>query len=702
MGNKGKNDNIANQQLDYKEYKQAKRKQRQLEIEEKENYKRVARRKRHYKKLKKKARLRPLKNFLWWFCGFCSFVVILAGSVFGTLYFVKVKDILGENSSKYVSNDIANKTLLNAGLGYASYTLGDIPAIKVLVDSISETVGLNNYIEIDLDKLNNKKLISSDIVGSLTDCINVVATLSSTGAVDYLGDFGNLDIMKNYDSVPVESLPDESGIDFNCELYYYKKDDDTYARAFDDNYKRVSGAEEKELYYPALQDIGVLGLGNIMLDRLETEKAKNLLSTFGIEQDSSFFDIVGDKTIKEMQTFDINELELDNILPVEDNKDLFEMLLSINEKEYETGEEFNELAKSLKIGELSGLDTNNLQLTTVLNVEGNEKLYDILLDMTPDCTTYEDIRLADLSSGEVDNIRLLSVLPLGDSENPTKNAQLYSIIEDMTGQERNEITVGSLNGVDVEHIKLLNVLPMGDSENPNKNAKLYDVLRDLSYDNVITQLCHDNGWERYQAVEYYNGLPPEVKNELITVASLDGGNINAIKLKTVITLDDENPNKILKKLLSKEGATVGDIETELNNLTLAKVFEVQVFTTDEDKKINFKDEKNVMYKEENGTYTIAPDGEYYISKEASVWLLMLYDCDSTDIYGFGEVYNKNTENTTISQMDSLVIDMTTKVKTATIRQLVSCGLLDDAENFSNFYNYSLQGVLEAMTFIPST
>ena len=97
--------------------------------------------KKKVKRALKIARLRPLKNFLFWFAGVLSSIAIVAGSIFVAVKIVPIGTYVGkENATEYVSEDIANKSFLDAILEINNYGL------KLFTKIDKENDDLENYL----------------------------------------------------------------------------------------------------------------------------------------------------------------------------------------------------------------------------------------------------------------------------------------------------------------------------------------------------------------------------------------------------------------------------------------------------------------------------------------------------------------------------------------------------------------------------
>lgn len=351
------------------------------------------------------------------------------------------------------------------------------------------TVG--DIIYIDTDKLNTIKFGSSDFSGDVSSCIEVVATIDSLGGASALGDFGGLSVFTDEEQVCTVSevgggkTLDNTLTDFEPKEYYYKikeidetAEDNVYKRAFNDDKSLVGElsvlSDEKKaaiyLYYPPLEKVKIGELKDIIGDSIGRTTISSLLETLGGDNDK-LIDIIGaDTTIKGIKDFDINTVALTNVL--EDNAEnaqLWNILKDVTGKTTTT---------DITIGDLSGINTDDIYLNTVLpapdsgHPDRNKQLYDILLDITPSTiTAYDQIKVNDLSGLNTDNLHLTTVL----ADN-TANAKLYNILKDLSGKsDASEITVDDLSGLNTDNLHLSVVL-----EDNAANAKLYDILKDLT------------------------------------------------------------------------------------------------------------------------------------------------------------------------------------------------------------------------------
>lgn len=120
---------------------------------------------------------------------------------------------------------------------------------------------------------------------------------------------------------------------------------------------------------------------------------------------------------------------------------------------------------AVTVSDLSeGFEVDNIKLTTVLKAEGNESLYDILLDLIadPSVDAYSKVTVGNLSGLDTDNLHLTTVIPSSD------NKLLKPLLE------RNP-TIGTLgdtiNDIDVSEIFVVECFTEDSSKATDTNAK---------------------------------------------------------------------------------------------------------------------------------------------------------------------------------------------------------------------------------------
>ena len=538
--------------------------------EEKENKK--------MKKALKVAKHRPFKNFMLWFAGFISCVLILAGTAFLLLKLIPLKSILG-SENEYVSEEVSDKSILDAILNFEEYEFKDLPILFTTIEDAIENAGLDSFIKVDFEGLKDVNISSPDLLESIGANIEVIATIESLGGVKILGDFGKLDAMIEVKEVETKDLPNENGTDFNPKLYYYYNSENVLVRAFDNEYKRVSGAEGQKLYYPALKYVKLLEMADIMSDRIGEDKIVSLLSVFStIDSNNIFAKIIGDKKISEMGDISLENIKLLDIIPYQeddnndgvfetDNSKLYAILCDV--KNLENTEANREL---LTIDSIMGFDSNKIRLCSVISYEGNEEIYKILCDAAkqPD---YTKLTVGDFEKFTLDDVKLLSVIPYQvDDDNDgvleTDNSELYKIVLDVknledTKENRESLTLKDIKGIKVESINFTTVLRYSGNEELYKIlcqaikqpdytkitvGDLFDFeLANISLDSVLP---YEENKSLYGVIMEAKGIDNYLD---VTIKTLTGFDVQTIPLYSIL---DYNENTDVFEILLD--ATISD------------------------------------------------------------------------------------------------------------------------------------------------
>ncbi len=152
--------------------------------------------------------------------------------------------------------------------------------------------------------------------------------------------------------------------------------------------------------------------------------------------------------IGDLSAIDTDDIYLKTVLPVNtDSQRLYDILKDL------TGKTETEI----KVSDLSGLNTDNLHLTTVLeNNATNEKIYKTLKDLT-NKTDADDITVGDLTGIDTDDLHLKVLLEIDGNET------LYDILLDginpsLGVTEREDLTVGCLQSFNQDRVHLSTVI----------------------------------------------------------------------------------------------------------------------------------------------------------------------------------------------------------------------------------------------------
>ena len=556
-------------------------------------------------------RLRRTKNFAFWLTGVFSSIALLLAGVFIAIAILPVSVYFGgkENAEKYLGENLASKSFLSNVQNVQSVTLNDVPALNDAVYAVVDTVNgifsdakLLEVDEEELSALGDKKLVGNDsAMAGIFGCIKLVATMDSFG-LD-LGSLGDLDIMDTYsvieDDEDLEAFLTTGEKVGNPKLYYYDQasfitvagmnsfstsslTQSNYIRAFnddgelDESLKSIPQNKLKDVkfYYPALKKVPIGDLLSVFGVRFNSMKVKSILEAFSgeMDEDNPIVKILGDKSISDMGDLNENSIKMvDFIDPPSDykpeigeenyqekldayeqNRKIYEILLDCSGKTaYE----------DITFGDLTSLDMDGVKLSSVIeapsqeNPETNKKLYDVLIDATGKAS-YDDITIGDMDSFNMDGVKLSTVIEVPTEENGNKNKKLYDVLLDATGKASyDDITIEDMNGFDMDGVKLVTVIEAPSQENPTKNKKLYDVLLDAT------------GKTSYGD---------------ITIADMNNFNMDNVKLVTVIEAPStENPTKnkkLYEVLLDATGKATYDEITiaDMNNFDMDKVKMVTV------------------------------------------------------------------------------------------------------------------------------
>lgn len=238
----------------------------------------------------------------------------------------------------------------------------------------------------------------------------------------------------------------------------------------------------------------------------------------------------------------------------------------------------NALIGDYLVSDLDKIDVNSFKLTEFVN---NEEVILLMEDMTG--KDRADITIGDLDKISTEDVRLISVLPYKGSE------KLYDLLCDATGKTKDEITVGQLSKVDFDACHLKHVI---DSSDPS-NDKLYQLLSDITgkeKDDILVSdlsgvdigkakltsfLAYAGNEQLYQVLLDVTGETDYTK---LTVNAMNGADMGLVKLSTFIepTGNDDLYTVLLDMIHAKGGDYAGRTpETvllkDLNNLDFGAV-----------------------------------------------------------------------------------------------------------------------------------
>ncbi len=307
-------------------------------------------------------------------------------------------------------------------------------------------------------------------------------------------------------------------------------------------------------------------------------------------------------------------------------------------------------ANDVTFDSFENFDTNKIKLTSVIDdVPANAEVFDVLRSATGKATNAE-LTVADFDQN-FDNKKIqLSVVYSYDL-----NKDVFKLLCDAVGvadddETAKALTMGQLNGFDSNKIKLHRVLP-----NDATNEKFYNILKDVT---------------------------AKTDANTITLGDLKNFETTNIKLSSVLTLSEVSGNALLEALVADTTVTLGNIKDKANNLKLEEVYNITCFTqTATDTR-----EETVKYRKTESagvvTYTKVDAGEtgddiYYISKSSNTWFFMLYKTEgSLDLQGYASSYVQTGMNFGSIAGSEGLSSVTTRINTASIRQLWAIGVLN--------------------------
>ena len=498
-----------------------------------------ARKERRLKRGNRALRFRGLKNFLFWLTGVVSGFIIIAGLIFLAVYVLPTKTILGyggiSDTDEYVSDEIAEKSIVKALLGFSDYSVGDIPIIEKTLKDVVSSSGLENYITLDYEKLSSVKFSGngeSNFAGDLQSCLTVTATIESIGGTEMLGDLAKLPVFSWE-----EAVANPSSENFEPRLYYYMVSGDSvengvFERAFTDEGDYVDGVDASTTTYLAsLDKISVAEVKDILSARFGTVKIASLISAFGgAGEGETINKIFKDTTLNGLNSFTFDDVDLADVIEEAGNEQLFKILRSAAGLGAE---------ETITIGSLSAIDFDNIYLADVIEEAGNEQLFKILRSAAG-LGAAEPITIGSLSSLNFDNINLNDVIE------ETGNEKLYSILRSAAGLEASApVTIADLSGLNFDNIYLTDVLE------ETGNEQLFKILRSAA------------------------GLADDAR---VTVNNLTNLDFNNISLADVLSeTGNEKLYTILKRaagLGAEDTITIGNLKTlDFDNIYLTDVIE---------------------------------------------------------------------------------------------------------------------------------
>ncbi|MBE7081487.1 MAG: hypothetical protein E7372_02875 [Clostridiales bacterium] len=432
-----------------------------------------------------------------------------------------------------------------------------------------------------------------------------------------------------------------------------------------------------------------------------------------------FYDVLRESIPGNPEYYEITILDLQQTLEFENIK-LITILMQDDETEqahYENNKMFYDVLCSLASGKpkyneltvlhLKGnLHFEDVKLSTILIKDGeteqdhyknNKMLYDILCSAIPGNKTWDKLTISDLQSElDFDNIKLTTIL-MQDGETEETHYKKYKELYDIlclsvglgSGAENfSKLTIAHLHGeMHYEYIYLDTFVHYVDDESEKDNTKFYKILLSgCGYQNV-----------NEMSKEALKTAAKSLK--LSELDSFSEGNITLVNIIGDVTTS----NKMLEALL-KRNPTISNLGSAIETLSLFDVYGQACFE-ERGRAVNSNTPTYDKVEDIGGEYYVLNEqgnGEYVLSQNAGVWLILCYEPSEVVLENTVSNYNgcrisyRPTDKTLGDLQDGLNISQ--KIGSATIRELVIIGLLEDSLTLKPAYSGTLQDALEQIKF----
>lgn len=436
-------------------------------------------------------------------------------------------------------------------------------------------------------------------------------------------------------NVDIIKLNDVATLDPDVlEILYGALDDSKYTS------ENPKPASKDEITVGDLKNLNINGvkLGSVIPKNTENANLYAIL-------DGVFGGNAEDKTISDLSSFNINNITLGTVFKKSENVEMYKIL----------DEVLGGDAENKKIADLSGFNIGNIKIGTVIpNNAGNAEIYKLLNGAFADA---ENTKLSELSTFNVNNVKVGTVLARSGNE------KFYKVLDEVFGADSHNKKLEELNDFDLTRIHLSIALDVPTAENAYKNKTIYDVLLQAT------------GKTSYSE---------------ITLSHLSGSfDINSVKLSTIMS---RGGNKTVNALLDSD-ATVGNIGEKLNSLSIYDIYGTDCFTKTPQGTQRF----TLTTEAGKAVYTLSPTGEYYISENAGIWLLICFDSEKN---ASGEIVKYTEANVTLNDLSNNNV-IKDKFTSATVRQLIAAGIVADP-GFSNpdYYDHTLIEILGIIAMLP--
>ncbi|HBN00796.1 MAG TPA: hypothetical protein DD384_06265 [Firmicutes bacterium] len=700
---------------------------------DKKQQKTLAKEERKNRRARRIASFRHLKNFGWWLFGFLSSFVIVAGTAAVCITLIPANTLLGKNHADYIDEETGESTILQILQNYSDYSVSNFPINQKALENALSSSGLDQYMEIDYQKLSEVKFSDVNFENIFNNCITITATIENLGVTSSLGDLAKLKVMT--ENTPAD-LPDTSDPSFDPTIYYYLDNNNNLKCAYKTDKTMVKEAEGKQLYFPALLRVPLDKMIQLLPTRMGQEEVVDLLSIFTNIQDGSLLKKIFDGyTVNGLGSFDPNTILISDILTLSDeNKTLFDILCAasvVGEGEEEPTPE------TLKIGNLNNIDINKVHIVDIVAPnEENEDIFAILRDATGKGQN-EEITVGDIAKANLDDVKLSSLIPDDDAHH-----SLCTILASATGKASyDEVSLNDLSSFDANNILLKDAMPsleetLKDVLIKGCNVSSFEVLKigDLSSFDMnaipLSLLLKEDGNQTLTKIllqatgktSYSDVLVGDLTSDFdinritlktvigenenlfdiltqatgkgeeeLKVSDLSSFDISNVRLNTIIK--DKTNNQLLDKLLSQDDVTISNIGQKINEMRIYDIYGENCWTSDSSNSTIPLDAYS--FDKDTKTYTYVPEtdrvtgGEYYyVSKNSGILLLLSYDVTlKDDTNGRAKTYTPSTYRYVDLENGSASTDI---VRNATVYQLIATGFLSDRNSEGKAYSDNLK------------
>ncbi len=566
-------------------------------------------------------RFRSLKNFFIWLTGAMMSFVIFFLTVFVAVGVVPIGTYTGGDSDSIVGKDISNKSIYQAIADFNTYKIGDIPALANALETMINEAGLDQYVHIDTDKLNNIKFVyddgSTDFMTELTSCIKVTASIetvmSATDGSSGLGDFGNLSVFSSYgeivEFVKVNVKTDDNGLvnddpenPLNAENYYYFDSvNGIYSRAFDTSGAWVDGiGEDKpDVLYVKNKDLPKVDSNGNITKNAEGEFNSNPklyyydANSVEIEEDEGdaspkaeevkepnwqrVFDDEGKRLAPENVKLHYANLSKVPILEAIDLIDESLGRLELTEllETFGAGDMASEdsllgsILGDKSVGDMASIGTSDIFLSKILPATEEDVVYKIMTSATG--KAYDQITVDDLTGANEDGSAKLDITRIGLSSllEASEDDIINKILTSATNKPYDQITVDDLTGTNDDGTPKLDINRIG-----------IGMLLEASEDDIIYKIMTSATGKDYG----------DITIDDLTGTNDDGSaKLDIAKINLSVLLEAEEGDLIYDIMTSATGKdydkiTVDDLTSglEISNVNLSVLLEA--------------DEEDIIYK----------------------------------------------------------------------------------------------------------